>query len=213
MKVQPTITRKHGRHGDHSRSRSRSRNAAPAADNPKVPPGPGPGGTSVSERSHPTMLSQDVDAIDGRPVWACEESDELVPGIRAIEPLGAGVRCETWLAWSVELWAPVVVKLARPHQRDHPRAAAALRREVAGLSGHGHPALPRLWRDGTTDPLPHVVLEYVDGPTVAEVVDETGPQAAADVAQLGAQLLPALLALHDRGLGAPGRQGRERPPS
>ncbi len=52
----------------------------------------------------------------------------------------------------------------------------------------------------STDPLPHVVLEYVDGPTVAEVVDETGPQAAADVAQLGAQLLPALLALHDRGL-------------
>jgi serine/threonine protein kinase len=146
------------------------------------------------------MLSQDVDVIDGQPVWACKESDELVSGLRAIEPLGAGVRCEAWLAWSVELWAPVVVKLARPHQRDHPRAAAALRREVAGLAGHGHPALPRLWRDGTADPLPHVVLEYVDGPTVADLVDETGPQTAADVAQLGAQLLPALLSLHDRGL-------------
>jgi serine/threonine protein kinase len=146
------------------------------------------------------MSTQTVDDADGLPAWAFEESEELLPGLRAIEPLGAGVRCETWLAWSVELWAPVVVKLARPHQQDHPRAAAALRREVAGLAGHGHPALPRLWRDGTTDPLPHVVVEYVDGPTVAEVVDETGPQAATDVAQLGAQLLPALLALHDRGL-------------
>jgi eukaryotic-like serine/threonine-protein kinase len=142
----------------------------------------------------------DVDVEDGLPVWAFTESEEISGGLHAMYSLGVGVRCETWLAWSTYLWAPAVVKLARPHQRTHPRAIAALRREVAGLTGVGHPALPRLWADGHEAALPHVVLEYVDGPTVADVVDETGPMAPADVAQLGAQLLPAVLTLHGRGL-------------
>jgi serine/threonine protein kinase len=146
------------------------------------------------------MSVQAVDAEDGLPVWAFAESEEIGTGLHAMAALGVGVRCETWLAWSTDLWAPVVVKLARPHQRQHPRAVAALRREVAGLVGSGHPALPRVWRDGHDEALPHVVLEYVDGPTVADVVDETGPMSSADVAQLGAQLLPAVMKLHEGGL-------------
>jgi eukaryotic-like serine/threonine-protein kinase len=143
---------------------------------------------------------QDVDDEDGLPVWVFAESEEIVPGMRAMSALGVGVRCETWLAWSTHLWAPVVVKLPRPHQVEHPRATAALGREVTGLAGTGHPALPRVWRDGRDEALPHVVIEYVDGPTVADVVDELGPMAEADVAQLGVQLLPAVMTLHERGL-------------
>jgi serine/threonine protein kinase len=145
------------------------------------------------------LPAQDVDDADELPVWAFAESEEIGPGLHAMDALGVGVRCETWLAWSTYLWAPVVVKLARPHQRDHPRAAAALGREVTGLTA-GHPALPRLWRDARDNPIPHVVLEYVDGPTVADVVDEAGAMAPGDVAQLGAQLLPAVMTLHERGL-------------
>jgi serine/threonine protein kinase len=153
------------------------------------------------QSAQPTRLpAQDVDGDDGLPVWAFAESEEIGPGLHAMAALGVGVRCETWLAWSTYLWAPVVVKLARPHQAPHPRAAAALGREVTGLTGAGHPALPRIWRDARDDSLPHVVMEYVDGPTVADVVDETGPMAPGDVAQLGAQLLPAVMALHERGL-------------
>ena len=144
------------------------------------------------------MSAQLVDDTDELPVWDFAESEEIAPGLHAMAALGVGVRCETWLAWSTYLWAPVVVKLARPHQRDHPRAAAALGREVTGLTGH--PALPRIWRDARDDSLPHVVMEYVDGPTVADVVDETGAMAPGDVAQLGAQLLPAVMTLHERGL-------------
>jgi eukaryotic-like serine/threonine-protein kinase len=156
---------------------------------------------SVQPTRPPTQLPrQDVDVEDGLPVWAFVESEEIAPGLRAMGALGVGVRCQTWLAWSAYLWAPVAVKLPRPHQVDHPRAAAALGREVTGLAGSGHPALPRVWRDGRDDALPHVVIEYVDGPTVADVVDDTGPMPAADVAQLGAQLLPAVMTLHERGL-------------
>jgi serine/threonine protein kinase len=146
------------------------------------------------------MTSQSLDVDDGLPVWVFAESEEIAPGLHAMAELGAGVRCQTWLAWSSRPWAPVVVKLARPHQREDPRAVAGLGREVAALTTARHPALPRIWRDARGESLPHIVLEYVDGPTVADAVDEAGPMSPTDAAQLGVQLLPALITLHDRGL-------------
>ncbi|RLV49758.1 serine/threonine protein kinase [Nocardioides mangrovicus] len=140
----------------------------------------------------------DVDDVDGLPVWGFEAGEELVPGARALERLGVGHRCETWLAWWAAGWHPVVVKLARPHQRDHPRARAALRREVDAALPHPH--LARLLVDGSNAPLPFVVTEYLDGPTVADVVDDQGAFTFEDAATLGSAVLSALRALHRAGL-------------
>ncbi|HEU5266187.1 MAG TPA: protein kinase, partial [Jatrophihabitans sp.] len=85
-------------------------------------------------------------------------------------------------------------------QTAHPRARRTLHREVAALAGNLHPGLPRLLADGSAADEPYVVLEYVDGPTLADEVDDNGAFAPDDVAVLGAQLLSALLALHARGL-------------
>jgi serine/threonine protein kinase len=141
-----------------------------------------------------------IDTEDGLPVWESAEGSELPGGTLAIERLGVGRRCETWLVWSPELWSPAVLKLARPHQIRHPRAVKALGRETAALAGNLHPALPRLLADGALEPVPHLLIEYVDGPSLAEEIDEHGALAPTEVALLGAQLLPALSSLHRRGL-------------
>ncbi len=77
---------------------------------------------------------------------------------------------------------------------------ATLRREVDALDGVTHPALPRLVEQHLRADVPHLVTEYVDGPTLAEVVDDDGPLRPREAAKLGAQLLPALAVLHARGL-------------
>ncbi|TCC52291.1 serine/threonine protein kinase [Kribbella capetownensis] len=141
-----------------------------------------------------------VDAEDGLAVWEFAEGSTLPGGNLAIERLGVGVRCETWLVWSPELWSPAVLKLARPHQVAHPRAVLTLRRETAALTGNLHPALPRILADGTGDPVPHIMIEYVDGPALDEEIDQNGALAAEQAAVLGAQLLPAVASLHRRGL-------------
>ena len=92
-----------------------------------------------------------VDTEDGLAVWDWAEGCELPGGTFALERLGVGHRCETWLVWSVALWSPAVLKAARPHQIHHPRALKSLRRETAALAGNSHPALPRLLADGTDD--------------------------------------------------------------
>ena len=144
---------------------------------------------------------QAVDPDDGDPIWDFAAGDEPFPGLLAVESLGAGYRCETWLVWLRAGWHPAVLKLPRPHQQDHPRARAALGRELAGLrAGAGHPTFPRLISDHIGEETPYLVMEYVDGPSLAEVVDEQGALEATDAALLGVALLPALLVLHESGL-------------
>jgi serine/threonine protein kinase len=141
-----------------------------------------------------------VDTQDGLAVWEFTEGTELAGGNLAIERLGVGMRCETWLVWNPGLWSPAVLKLARPHQVGHPRAVRTLCRETAALTGNLHPSLPRLLTDGTDSPVPYILVEYVDGPALDEELDENGALAFEEAAVLGAQLLPALTSLHRRGL-------------
>ncbi len=144
---------------------------------------------------------QAVDPDDGDPIWHFAVGDEAFPGIVVVESLGVGHRCETWLVWLRAGWHPAVLKLPRPHQQDHPRARAALGRELAGLqAGAGNPTFPRLISDHTDEETPYLVMQYVDGPSLAEVVDEQGALDSTDAALLGATLLPALLVLHASGL-------------
>jgi len=143
---------------------------------------------------------EQVDPVDGLAVWEFTEGCKVPGGNLAIERLGVGMRCETWLVWSTALWSPAVLKLARPHQIDHPRAVRTLCRETAALSDNLQPSLPRLLADGTKDPVPHIVLEYFDGPALDEEIDENGALTGVEAAVLGAQLLPAVASLHHRGL-------------
>ncbi|MDX6248863.1 MAG: eukaryotic-like serine/threonine-protein kinase [Kribbellaceae bacterium] len=143
---------------------------------------------------------EQLDPVDGLALWEFTQGSGLPGENFAIERLGVGARCETWLVWNPGLWSPAVLKLARPHQVHHPRAVRSLRRETAALMGNFHPSLPRLLADGTRDPVPHILVEYVDGPALDEELDENGALTAAEAAVLGAQLLPAVASLHDRGL-------------
>jgi serine/threonine protein kinase len=145
-------------------------------------------------------MDRTVPDEDGQPAWVCDPGAELPGGALAWQRLGVGHRCETWLAWSVPRWCPVVVKLARPHQVGHPRALRSLGREVAALAGNPHPALPALLADGRAAAVPHLVFDYLDGPALDEEVEDAGPMDPDTTALLGIQLLAALATVHRRGL-------------
>jgi serine/threonine protein kinase len=151
-----------------------------------------------------TMLALHFDADevdeDGAPVSHYRPGDRLPGDCLAWERLGVGHRCETWLAWSSRVWCPVVVKFPRPHQLGHPRARRSLGREVAALGGNLHPALPRLYADGTAESVPYVVFEHVDGLALDDEIDEHGRFEPYEVALLGASVLAGLRTVHARGL-------------
>src|SRR4051794_17164727 len=138
------------------------------------------------------------DPEDGGPLWDPPRGSHLVPGQLAWSELAVGHHCQTWLCWSAELWQPTLVKVARPGW-SRPRWTRALWREARALRSVRHPAFPRLLADGTRAALPHLVMEFLDGPALDEVVAEDGPLPDADTARLGVGLLAPLRSLHVAG--------------
>lgn len=124
----------------------------------------------------------------------------ICEGLFAWERLGAGTRTECWLAWSVPLWSHVVVKLPHDDHIGDRRAAIRLWRESRTLRQLAHPGVQRLLEDGHRHHVPHLVLEYVEGPTLATLLDDDGPLAPGDVVRLGMQLAACLHYVHGRGL-------------
>jgi hypothetical protein len=126
--------------------------------------------------------------------------ERIAPGLLACEPLGEDDLIERWLAWSEPLLARVVVELPRDEHADDLRTVRRLAREARTLRRLSHPAVPRLLDDGHDQPVPHLVLEHVEGRTLDQVLLTDGPVPAADVARLGVRLAACLRYVHGRGL-------------
>jgi eukaryotic-like serine/threonine-protein kinase len=131
--------------------------------------------------------------------WALEPGQELAPGLAAWALLGGGPRCQTWLAWDLERWGPVAVKLPHPHELGRGKAEAALARELAALQGLAHPGLQRLLDARLEASPPHLVFEYVEGPTLAAALHDQVFDLV-DVLLIGTQVATTLRYLHGRGL-------------
>lgn len=136
---------------------------------------------------------------DARVGWDFEPSDEIAPGKVAWALLGDGVRTETWLTWDLRRWAPVVVKLPRPDLVRSERTLSGLRREAGVHRLLQHPGIQRFFDDELDASPPHLVLEYVEGPALVDVLDDQ-PVDPVDVTRLGLQVGSALQYLHASGL-------------
>lgn len=132
--------------------------------------------------------------------WGLAPGDPIVPDLFAWELLGCGRRHESWLAWSVSRWNHVVVKLPR-QDSVVPSTRRALEREADIAGALSHPSIVRLLdaRVDPADPLPYVVYEYVEGPTLDQALGADGALAPADAVRLGMQIAATLHYLHGKG--------------
>jgi eukaryotic-like serine/threonine-protein kinase len=130
--------------------------------------------------------------------WAFAPGEEIAEGLRAWTLLGDGRRCETWLAFSLQAWMPVTVKLPRPAQVGS-RAREALAREASRVHGLVHPGVQRLLDVRLDGPRPFLVFEYAEGPTLGQVLDQEGHLSPADTLRLGMQIGSVLHYLHGQG--------------
>lgn len=79
---------------------------------------------------------------------------------------------------------------------DHARFGA----EVVVLAALNHPGLVRVYDAGEQDGDSFVVLDLIEGPTLASRLVDGRPRSPREVAELGAQLADALAYIHDNGV-------------
>jgi serine/threonine-protein kinase len=115
--------------------------------------------------------------------------------------IAAGGVGQVWRATDLLIERPVAVKVLRPEYADHPDTLDRFRKEArnAGLLTHPHVAQVFDYGPGGADCPPYLVMEFVDGPSLADVLaaDAIGPAVALDVI---AQTAAGLSAAHRAGL-------------
>ena len=108
---------------------------------------------------------------------------------------------EVWLAEHRLLKRPCVVKFIRPELAAHPATAARFAREVQAVTGLTHLNTVRVYDYGrAADGFFYYVMEYLDGPTLEELVRQAGPLPPGRVVYLLRQLCGALAEAHAAGL-------------
>ena len=121
--------------------------------------------------------------------WTLTPGDALASA-RIVRRLAGGSAHEAFLVETGGRRA--VAKVPRPHLVDDPHCLLRLRNEGRALRRVAHPALPLHLGTMLSGPHPHLLLEYVPGPTLRAAVLARTRLPVALVASLGAALARAL---------------------
>ena len=123
--------------------------------------------------------------------------------------IGRGGMAEVHRAYDTRLGRDVAVKILRS---DHARDASFLhrfRREAQSVAGLNHPSIVAVYdsgEDSMTEPgggrvdIPYIVMEYVRGRTLREVLNESGSLDVEDACVVVESVLDALAYSHERGI-------------
>jgi serine/threonine-protein kinase len=178
---------------------------AASAPGAAVPSG-GPDAAGARPDVAPDLLPGDP--ADGAPVDAIEAAEALRPGQLFAERylmeamIGAG---GSGVVFRVQDAArggePVALKVLRPDVAQHdPGALARLARELETTRQLAHPNVVRTFDLGEAEGIHFMTMEYVEGRSLRELIDERGPLPVAAAVSAARQLCRALAHAHARGV-------------
>ncbi|OBB87281.1 Stk1 family PASTA domain-containing Ser/Thr kinase [Mycobacterium sp. 852002-30065_SCH5024008] len=120
------------------------------------------------------------------------------------EILGFGGMSEVHLARDVRLHRDVAVKVLRADLARDPSFYLRFRREAQNAAALNHPSIVAVYDTGEaetpTGPLPYIVMEYVDGVTLRDIVHTDGPLPPRRAIEIIADACQALNFSHQNGI-------------
>src|SRR5271169_2390643 len=116
-----------------------------------------------------------------------------------VAALGAGGMGEVYRARDTRLDRTVAIKILPPHFAADATRRQRFEREAKVVSGLNHPNICTLHDVGHQDGVDFIVMEYLDGESLAERL-EKGPLQAVQVLQYGTQIASALDKAHRNGV-------------
>ncbi len=120
------------------------------------------------------------------------------------EILGFGGMSEVHLARDLRLHRDVAVKVLRADLARDPSFYLRFRREAQNAAALNHPSIVAVYDTGEADtpagPLPYIVMEYVDGVTLRDIVQTDGPLPPQRAIEIIADACQALNFSHRNGI-------------
>jgi eukaryotic-like serine/threonine-protein kinase len=120
------------------------------------------------------------------------------------EILGFGGMSEVHLARDVRLHRDVAVKVLRADLARDPSFYLRFRREAQNAAALNHPAIVAVYDTGEAEtasgPLPYIVMEYVNGVTLRDIVHTDGPMTPTRAIEVIADACQALNFSHQHGI-------------
>ncbi len=114
--------------------------------------------------------------------------------------LGRGGMAEVYLARDQLLDRPVAVKVLFPEFATDPSFVERFRREATAAANLSHPNIVAVYDWGEADNTYFIVMEYVDGRTLSEILRAEGPLHPDRAADIGADIAAALGFAHRNGV-------------
>ncbi|WP_433795795.1 serine/threonine-protein kinase [Actinoplanes sp. CA-252034] len=114
--------------------------------------------------------------------------------------LGAGGMGEVWLAVDEVLRRTVAVKVMLPAVADDPDFAKRFEAEATSMARINHPAVASIHDFGRDQGVHYLVMEFVDGESLAQRLAREGRIAPEETMRLIEQAAIGLQAVHDEGL-------------
>src|SRR5687767_14058594 len=114
--------------------------------------------------------------------------------------LGSGGMAEVREAYDRVLDRRVVVKLLRPHLARDPAVRERFLREARHAAQFNHPHAVAVFDTGVADGQPFIVMELVDGGTLADYLAQRGSLDVTEATDIADAVLSALSAAHQVGL-------------
>ena len=116
-----------------------------------------------------------------------------------VRQVARGGMAEVYLARDLLLDRPVALKVLFPEFSSDPSFVERFRREARAAANLNHPGIVSIYDWGNDGGKYFIVMEYVDGKTLREVIRAEGPLLAHRAAEIGADIAGALQFAHDHG--------------
>lgn len=116
------------------------------------------------------------------------------------ELIGVGGMADVYKAQDVMENRPVAVKILKPEFSKDEEFLRRFRNESKAIAVLSHPNIVKIYDVGFTDEIQFIVMEYIDGITLKEFIEQQGVLKWKDALHFITQILRALQHAHDKGI-------------
>ncbi|MBQ4364546.1 MAG: serine/threonine protein kinase, partial [Oscillospiraceae bacterium] len=116
------------------------------------------------------------------------------------ELIGVGGMADVYKATDLMENRVVAVKILKPEYSENEEFLRRFRNESKAIAVLSHPNIVKIYDVGFTDEIQFIVMEYIDGITLKELLEQQGVLRWKDALKFVVQILKALQHAHDKGI-------------